>query len=134
MLVAVLIVAVLVAADVAEARVLTGIRAQRAVAHAEAYWQARPMCERIELRTYEEDDGHAARAPLGGCWIEIREGWLRTRPWRADFCGVVVHEFGHLLGLGHGPGLDRRGVMDPMFGLQVPPRCWWPRWRYRAVS
>lgn len=58
----------------------------------------------------------AGRAWVGQCRVEIDDDLVRGYPW-PRLCSVVVHEWGHLAGLGHSTG----GNMAPEAGHH--PAC-----------
>src|SRR2546421_6673720 len=62
----------------------------------------------------------AAWAEVGGCRI-----WLDTDFWPApadeQYCNLIAHEWGHLLGYGH--STDSRSLMWPQWTNNVVPGC-----------
>lgn len=60
----------------------------------------------VETKWYSSDEiGQIAWAILGGCQIWINSNplafWHRTSP--GQKCTTILHEYGHLIGLGHDP-------------------------------
>lgn len=87
-----------------------------ALATAQAKWPALVRtCPEVGI-TYKRDTGRfAGYAMLPDCKVVVN----RTLPPPLK-CGVLVHEFGHLAGLGHA----ERGIMRPVFNRgAIPAGC-----------
>lgn len=94
-----------------------------AIEVADSFWLAHGYATcAAALRTYGDEPGIAARAPLGGCAVYVERNYLasvetllaspaprftRRRTYR-DLCDILVHERGHNLGFYHEAGT----VMD----------------------
>lgn len=107
-------------------------RLQRAEAIADSYYPTSP-CHgrtvvipvgpaRIVDYWHGTSDMGAVSTPVG-CRIEIDWTRFADQPWRVA-CRLLVHEYGHLAGLGHSP--DRSSVMyEQLFDIaQGSERCW----------
>ena len=103
-----------------------GLARYMAIAH--AYWGGpAPVCIEnginvipVHAVLYDDPDPEVvARADQPGChiWLD-RSSWRDMRPTEA--CMTIVHEWGHLLGLGHS-----RDALDVMaeFPTVPPKRC-----------
>lgn len=82
-------------------------REQRALQVAQAKWKRLPCGGLVVMERRALDRFATARA-VGPCTIAFDRARLSSLPW-ALFCTTVVHEIGHLLGIGH--SIDRRSVM-----------------------
>lgn len=103
-----------------------GLARYLAIAH--AYWGGpKPVCIAdgvtvipVHAVFYDDPDAEVvARADQPGChiWLD-RSSWRDMRP--AEACMTIVHEWGHLLGLGHSH--DPFDVMAE-FPTAPPRRC-----------
>jgi len=102
---------------------------ERAVSIARNVWGAQACNGSITLREASLPGNQSGEAS----WTETRlpTGVRRSdcvisvdnRDWsRARYCGVIVHEYGHLLGKGHSS--NRRAIMYPvMTSRNIPSIC-----------
>lgn len=85
-----------------------------------------PVCGPVTLLVAapgEAPEDYLATADGSACTITLDPAyWSRARAIR---CAVIVHEYGHLAGLGHSG--DPRSVMYPVATVKsAPSRCLWP--------
>ncbi len=96
---------------------------------AEEYWAGPPPCATLDaqivapdsLNRYGNNAGGVAANRSGACLIWI-ERYSAAPVNFAALCQTMLHEVGHLRGLGH--STDPTDIMYPA-GLTVPPRCRW---------
>lgn len=94
---------------------------------AQMHWGYVPAC--TYFTNYDLPPGQAGTAEENGCHVWIDQGFIG--PHWTDFCTVVVHEVGHLLGYTHDDG----GVMtDGAGGPGVVPECWVKQQREDAAK
>ena len=116
---------------------------QQGLQDARGYWHGRrPACGDPEVRVIDDVDPKImGRAWKAACVISVDVDWLgSTPPERWRWCGLISHEYGHLLGLGHSDSPDdpdkvmsQARTPEMCHGLDQPaatlPRaCYWPRW------
>jgi hypothetical protein len=86
-----------------------GWRIDRSVAIAQAVWK--PSCGTLSLRYGVPEDAGAAAGASGWAWNgDCKIGVNAGNHYEfEELCTIVVHEGGHVAGLGHSP--NRRSVM-----------------------